>query len=100
MVSEIPLGAVSHDHRCTWRSTLWSASSPFSFCLQHLRVLNHWAIWCCFADLTLELWARLRPFGDSPNALGYPQAFFSLYFHPPCSFFPSSVHALPQTPNS
>ncbi|KAG5619751.1 hypothetical protein H5410_004969 [Solanum commersonii] len=49
---------------------------------------------------TLELWARLRPFGDSPNALGDPQAFFSSPFQPFCSFLPSSVHALPQTPNT
>ncbi|KAG5590865.1 hypothetical protein H5410_041379 [Solanum commersonii] len=49
---------------------------------------------------TLELWARLRPFGDSPNALGDPQDFFSSSFQPFCSILPSSVHALPQTPNT
>ncbi|KAG5599665.1 hypothetical protein H5410_031035 [Solanum commersonii] len=49
---------------------------------------------------TLELWARLRPFGDSPNALGDPHAFFSLSFQPFCSFLPGSVHTLPQTPNT
>ncbi|KAG5609949.1 hypothetical protein H5410_021230 [Solanum commersonii] len=49
---------------------------------------------------TLELWARLRSFGDSSNALGDPQAFFSSSFQPFCSFLPSSVHALPQTPNT
>ncbi|KAG5595075.1 hypothetical protein H5410_036307 [Solanum commersonii] len=47
----------------------------------------------------LEFWARLRPFGDSPNALGDPQAFLSSSFQPFCSFLPSSVHALPRTPN-
>ncbi|KAG5631638.1 hypothetical protein H5410_003355 [Solanum commersonii] len=26
------------------RSALWSASSPFNFFLQHLRILDHWAI--------------------------------------------------------
>ncbi|KAG5609762.1 hypothetical protein H5410_021043 [Solanum commersonii] len=54
---EGPLGIVSRDRRCTWRSDLWSGSSPFNFCLQHLRILNHWAIWCCFAKL----------FGDAPT---------------------------------
>ncbi|KAG5619683.1 hypothetical protein H5410_004901 [Solanum commersonii] len=49
---------------------------------------------------TVELWARLRLFGDLPNALGDPQAFFSLSFQPICSFLPSSVDALPQTPNT
>ncbi|KAG5609950.1 hypothetical protein H5410_021231 [Solanum commersonii] len=48
----------------------------------------------------LELWARLRPFGDSSNALGDPQIFFSSSFQSFCSFLPSSVHALPQTPNT
>ncbi|KAG5600312.1 hypothetical protein H5410_031682 [Solanum commersonii] len=49
---------------------------------------------------TLELWVRLRSFGDSPNALGDPQAFFSSSFQPFCSFLPSSIYALPQTPNT
>ncbi|WMV08196.1 hypothetical protein MTR67_001581, partial [Solanum verrucosum] len=48
----------SQDRRYTRRSALWSGSSPFSFCLQHLHVLNHWAIWCCLAKL----------FGDAPTA--------------------------------
>ncbi|KAG5631612.1 hypothetical protein H5410_003329, partial [Solanum commersonii] len=52
------LGAVSRDHRHTRRSVLWSSSSPFCFCHQHLYILNHWAVWCCFADL----------FGDAPTA--------------------------------
>ncbi|KAG5571721.1 hypothetical protein H5410_061487 [Solanum commersonii] len=33
---------VSRDHQCTRRSALWSTSSPFSSCLQHLPVLDHW----------------------------------------------------------
>ncbi|KAG5599993.1 hypothetical protein H5410_031363 [Solanum commersonii] len=49
---------------------------------------------------TLELWARLRPFSDSLNVLGDPQAFFSSSFQPFCSFLPSSVYALHQTPNT
>ncbi|KAG5599839.1 hypothetical protein H5410_031209 [Solanum commersonii] len=49
---------------------------------------------------TLELWARLRPFGELPNELGDPQVFFSSSFQPFCSFLPSCVHALPQTPNT
>ncbi|KAG5631224.1 hypothetical protein H5410_002941 [Solanum commersonii] len=49
---------------------------------------------------TLELWARLRPFADTQNALGNPRAFFSSSFPPFCSFLPSSVHALPQTLNA
>ncbi|KAG5599016.1 hypothetical protein H5410_030386 [Solanum commersonii] len=53
-----------------------------------------------FGDITLEIWARLRPFGDSPNALGDPQAFFSSCFQSFCSFLPSSVDALPHTPNT
>ena len=52
------LSAVSRDRRCTRRFALWSALSPFSFCLQHLRVLDHWAIQYCFAEL----------FGDTPTA--------------------------------
>uniref|UniRef100_M1DML7 Uncharacterized protein n=1 Tax=Solanum tuberosum TaxID=4113 RepID=M1DML7_SOLTU len=52
-------GAVSRDRRCTRRSAFRSGSSPFSFCLQHLRVLNHWVIWNCFAELL----------GDAPTAL-------------------------------
>ncbi|KAG5586331.1 hypothetical protein H5410_046765 [Solanum commersonii] len=43
---------------------------------------------------------ELRPFGDSPNALDDPYAFFSLSFQPLYSFFPSSVNALPQTLNT
>ncbi|KAG5586328.1 hypothetical protein H5410_046762 [Solanum commersonii] len=49
---------------------------------------------------TLELLARFRPFGDSPNALDDPQAFLTSSFQPFCSFLPSSVHALSQTPNT
>ncbi|KAG5615040.1 hypothetical protein H5410_014864 [Solanum commersonii] len=37
---------------------------------------------------TLELWARLSPFNDLPNALGDPHAFFSSSFQPFCSFLP------------
>ncbi|KAG5585582.1 hypothetical protein H5410_046016 [Solanum commersonii] len=43
-----------------------------------------------FTISSLELWASLRPFGDSPNALGDPHAFFSSSFQLPCSFLPSS----------
>ncbi|KAG5610819.1 hypothetical protein H5410_022100 [Solanum commersonii] len=71
MYYERSLSTVSRDHRCTRRSTLWFASSFFNSCLQHLR--------------------RLRPLGDSSNALGDPHAFFSLPFQRFCSFLPSSV---------
>ncbi|KAG5631036.1 hypothetical protein H5410_002753 [Solanum commersonii] len=94
MCCEGSLGVVSRCRRCTRRSALWSTSSPFSISLRHLRY--------CLAELfddiptstfhrrldlfpsglsTLELWVRLRPFGDSPNALGDPQAFFSVKTH-------------------
>ncbi|KAG5595074.1 hypothetical protein H5410_036306 [Solanum commersonii] len=58
MCCEGSRGEVSRDHRCTRRSTLWSASSLFSICLQHLRIPDHWAIKYCFAKL----------FGETPNA--------------------------------
>ncbi|KAG5631590.1 hypothetical protein H5410_003307, partial [Solanum commersonii] len=43
---------------------------------------------------TPEHLVRIRPFGDSPNGLGDPQTFFSLFFQLPCSLLLHSVHAL------
>ncbi|KAG5600608.1 hypothetical protein H5410_031978 [Solanum commersonii] len=57
---ERPLGGISQDHRYTRCSTLWSGLLPSSFCLQYLRILNHWAICCCFTELLGD--APLSPF--------------------------------------
>ncbi|KAG5595592.1 hypothetical protein H5410_036824 [Solanum commersonii] len=78
MCCEGSLGAVSQG-RCTRRPTLWSASSPYSSCLQHLRILDH--------RHTGTL-GEVKAFGDSLNALGDPQTFFSSSFQPFCSFLP------------
>uniref|UniRef100_M1E193 Uncharacterized protein n=1 Tax=Solanum tuberosum TaxID=4113 RepID=M1E193_SOLTU len=74
-----PFGAVSQDRRYTRRSDIWSASSPFSSCLQHLRVLDHWA--------HTEQKARIRPFGNAPNGFGDSQIFTSSIFQLPLFLF-------------
>ncbi|KAG5585510.1 hypothetical protein H5410_045944 [Solanum commersonii] len=55
---------------------------------------------CNFGLCTLEHLARSRPFGNSPNWFGDPQAFFSLFFQLSCSFLLHSFHALSLTPNT
>ncbi|KAG5584834.1 hypothetical protein H5410_045268 [Solanum commersonii] len=52
------LSRVSRDRQYIRRSTLWSGLSPFSFFLQHLRILIHWATKNCFTKLL----------GDAPTA--------------------------------
>ncbi|KAG5590582.1 hypothetical protein H5410_041096 [Solanum commersonii] len=74
MCCEGSLDAVSQDRRCTGQSVLWA---------QHAGTLGE--------VKAIRLFA---------NALGDPQAFFSSSFQPFCSFFPSNVHALLQTPNT
>ncbi|KAG5580502.1 hypothetical protein H5410_051129 [Solanum commersonii] len=37
-----PFGIVSRDRRYARRSAIWFVSAPFSFYLQHLRILDHW----------------------------------------------------------
>uniref|UniRef100_M1DJF0 Uncharacterized protein n=1 Tax=Solanum tuberosum TaxID=4113 RepID=M1DJF0_SOLTU len=121
MYCEGPFGAVSQDRRHTRLSALWFGSSPFSFCLLHSRVLRHWAIECCFAELLgdaptapfhrrLDLFLQgsahwnirrdLGPFGDSSSSLGDPQEVFSPFFQPLCSFLLDSVQALSPNPNT
>ncbi|KAG5631573.1 hypothetical protein H5410_003290 [Solanum commersonii] len=75
--------------------------SPFSSCLQHLRILDHWAVWYFLAELigdapnapfhfqldlflsghnTLEQKVISRPIDDSLTGLGDLQAFISSFF--------------------
>uniref|UniRef100_M1DAB7 Uncharacterized protein n=1 Tax=Solanum tuberosum TaxID=4113 RepID=M1DAB7_SOLTU len=103
------------------RSTFWSISSPFYFILQPLRLLSCWVIWNCFAELLddtptapfhhqLDLslqgsvhWNERRSPGRSATrqlSSAITLISFLHSFHPPYSFLPSSVHALPQTPNT
>ncbi|KAG5619933.1 hypothetical protein H5410_005151 [Solanum commersonii] len=79
MCCEGSLGAVSQDRRCTRRSALWSASSPFS--IFAILIIGCYSTASRNWLSTLELWARLRPFGNSPNALGDPQPSFLCLFN-------------------
>ncbi|KAG5580097.1 hypothetical protein H5410_050724, partial [Solanum commersonii] len=99
----------SRDRRCTQGSALWSASSPFNFYLQHLHVLDHWAIGNYFTELLDD--ASTSPFPRRLDLFlqgsahwnikrGDPQAFFSSSFQPPCSFLPSNVHFKEDVSNS
>ncbi|KAG5571838.1 hypothetical protein H5410_061604, partial [Solanum commersonii] len=74
--------------------------SPFHHLLAFAFIIIAFWIIGRYRISTMELWVRLRPYENSPNALGDPQAFFSSPFQPTCSFLPSSVHALSQTPNT
>ncbi|KAG5629960.1 hypothetical protein H5410_001677 [Solanum commersonii] len=128
LLNNLPrIKSVSLEHRFA------ALSTTSAFCLkiyvaedylahiQPLRVLNHWAIWYCFAkllgnalsahchrrlDLLLQdsthwnIRRDLGPFGDSPNGLADPQEVFSPFFQPFCSFLVGSVHALSLNPNT
>ncbi|KAG5590355.1 hypothetical protein H5410_040869 [Solanum commersonii] len=96
---------ISQNHRSTRRFALWCSSSPSSTNLLHHHALGHWAEWYCFADLLGDASAasaqhtgtkgKVRPFGDSPNGLGDPQAFISLLFSSLfVPFLRRSVHGL------
>uniref|UniRef100_M1DBP8 Uncharacterized protein n=1 Tax=Solanum tuberosum TaxID=4113 RepID=M1DBP8_SOLTU len=71
MCSEGSFGEVSENRRCIRRSSLWSISSPFISCLQHL---------CVLGLSTLEQQAYMRSVGDPPNVFGDSQTFISLFF--------------------
>ncbi|KAG5631034.1 hypothetical protein H5410_002751, partial [Solanum commersonii] len=83
-VAKDPLSAVNQDRRTTQRSTLLFGTSPFSFCLQHLRNIRR----------------GCRPFGDTPNGLGDRQAVFSTFFQPLCSFLLNGIHVLSLNSNT
>ncbi|KAG5630994.1 hypothetical protein H5410_002711, partial [Solanum commersonii] len=88
------LGAVSRGRRCTQRFTLWRygvASWNYSATRRLLPFIAN-LIFSFRAQHTGILGEILRPFDDSLNALGNPQAFFSSLFQLLCSFLLDSVY--------
>ncbi|KAG5582247.1 hypothetical protein H5410_052874 [Solanum commersonii] len=84
-----PFAAVSRDRRYTRRSSFWSISSPFYFILQPLCGSAHWN-------------KRRSPGQSATRQVGSVifKPSFLRSFQPPCSFLPSSVHALSQILNT
>ncbi|WMV08777.1 hypothetical protein MTR67_002162, partial [Solanum verrucosum] len=78
-----PYSIASQNYSATRRLLPFIVNLIFSFRAQYTRTLG-----------------EVKVIRNSPNALGDPQVFFSSSFQPFCSFLPSSVHALPQTPTT
>uniref|UniRef100_M1D9F5 Uncharacterized protein n=1 Tax=Solanum tuberosum TaxID=4113 RepID=M1D9F5_SOLTU len=121
MCCEGPFGEVSRDRRYIRRSAIWSISSPSYFSLSPLHILIRWEIWYCFTelfgdtpttpfhrqlDLFLQGLAHWNKKGSPGRSVTHQlgsaifRPSFLRSFQPPCSFLQSSVHALPQTPNT